>query len=119
MISCLTVICLFIEFFIKFSYHLLFVWWCQLKRILNTINEFFFVSGQEEKEGNVLNGDLIINLNNLITNIDKFVVCKECAQERELQIKSEEGSRYAALIWYSINFQWVFGMQLIGAGEIE
>ena len=24
--------------------------------------------------------------------------------------------RYAALIWYSINFQWVFGMQLIGIG---
>ena len=24
--------------------------------------------------------------------------------------------RYAALIWYSINFQWVFGMQLIGGG---
>ena len=24
--------------------------------------------------------------------------------------------RYAALIWYSINFQWVFGMQLIGCG---
>ena len=24
--------------------------------------------------------------------------------------------RYAVLIWYSINFQWVFGMQLIGGG---
>ena len=24
--------------------------------------------------------------------------------------------RYAALIWYSINFQWVFGMQQIGGG---
>ena len=47
-------------------------------------------SDQEEKEGDVLNGNRIINLNNLITNIDKFLVCKECAQERELQIKSEE-----------------------------
>ena len=37
-----------------------------------------------------LNGDRIINLKNLITNIDKFLVCKECAQERELQIKLEE-----------------------------
>ena len=27
--------------------------------------------------------------------------------------------RYAALIWYSINFQWVFGMQLIGGGGRE
>ena len=27
--------------------------------------------------------------------------------------------RYAALIWYSINFQWVFGMQLIGGEGIE
>ena len=30
---------------------------------------------------------------------------------------SEPG--YAALIWYSINFQWVFGMQLIGCGGRE
>ena len=27
--------------------------------------------------------------------------------------------RYAALIWYSINFQWVFGIQLIGGGWRE
>ena len=27
--------------------------------------------------------------------------------------------RYAALIWYSINFQWVFGMQLIRIGGRE
>ena len=27
--------------------------------------------------------------------------------------------QYAALIWYSINFQWVFGMQLIGGGGRE
>ena len=27
--------------------------------------------------------------------------------------------RYAALIWYSISFQWVFGMQLIGGGGRE
>ena len=39
-------------------------------------------SDQEEKEGDVLNGNRIINLNNLITNIDNFLVCKECAQER-------------------------------------
>ena len=47
-------------------------------------------SDQEEKEGDLLNGNRIINLKNLITNIDKFLVCKECAQERELQIKLEE-----------------------------
>ena len=46
-------------------------------------------SEQEEKEGDVPNGNHIINLKNLITNIDKFLVCKECAQERELQIKLE------------------------------
>ena len=33
-------------------------------------------SNQEEKEGDVLNGNIIINLNNLITNIDNFLVCK-------------------------------------------
>ena len=45
---------------------------------------------QEEKEVDVLNGNRIINLNNLITNIDTFLVCKECAHERELQIKLVE-----------------------------
>ena len=44
-------------------------------------------SDKEEKEGDLLNGNRIINLKNFITNIDTFLVCKECAQERELQIK--------------------------------
>ena len=47
-------------------------------------------SDQEEKQGDVLNGNRIINLNNVITNIDDFLVCKECAHERGLQIKLEE-----------------------------
>ena len=47
-------------------------------------------SDQEEKEGDLLNGNHSINLNNLIINIDTFLVCKECAQVRELQIKLEE-----------------------------
>ena len=47
-------------------------------------------SDQEENEGYVLNGNRIINLKNLITNIYKFLVYKECAQEGELQIKLEE-----------------------------
>ena len=33
-------------------------------------------SDQEEKEKYVLNGNHIINLKNLISNIDKFLVCK-------------------------------------------
>ena len=45
---------------------------------------------QEEKEGDLLNGNSNTNLKNLITNKDKFLMCKECAQERELQIKLEE-----------------------------
>ena len=44
-------------------------------------------SDQEEKEGDVLNGNRSINLKNLITNIDNFFVFKECAHERELKIK--------------------------------
>ena len=47
-------------------------------------------SDQEEKEGDVLNGNRIINLKNLISNMDKFLVCKESSQGRELQIKVEE-----------------------------
>ena len=43
-------------------------------------------SNQEEKEGDVLNSNRIINLKNFITNMDKILVCKECAQDRELQI---------------------------------
>ena len=46
-------------------------------------------SDQEEKEGDVINSNCIINLKNLITNKD-FLVSKECAQERELQIKLEQ-----------------------------
>ena len=41
-------------------------------------------SDQEEKEGDVLNGNRIINLKNFNTNMDKFLVRKECAQEMEL-----------------------------------
>ena len=33
-------------------------------------------SDEEEKEGDVLNGNRIINLKNLISNIDNFLVCK-------------------------------------------
>ena len=36
------------------------------------------------------------------------------------QTKHHSGdSRYNSLIWYSINVQWVFGMQLIGGGGRE
>ena len=33
-------------------------------------------SDQEEKEGDVINGNRSVNLKNLITNIDTFLVCK-------------------------------------------
>ena len=39
-------------------------------------------SDKEEKEGDVLNGNCIINKKNLITNIDNVLVCKKCTQER-------------------------------------
>ena len=39
-------------------------------------------SDQEEKEGDLLKGDIIINLNDLIIDIDKILVCKDCAHER-------------------------------------
>ena len=63
-------------------------------------------SDQEEKEGDVLNGNCIINLNNLITNIDNVLVCKECAQERELKIKlKEERDVESSLIMLRIIFR--------------
>ena len=34
-------------------------------------------SDQEKKEGDVLNGNHIINLKNLITKVDTFLVCKK------------------------------------------
>ena len=43
-------------------------------------------SDQEEKEGDLLNDNRIINQKNFITNMDKFLVSKECAQGRDLQI---------------------------------
>ena len=57
-------------------------------------------SDQEEKEVDVLNGNRIINLKNFITNIDKFLVCKEFAKERELQIKLEEERDVENFIYY-------------------
>ena len=39
------------------------------------------ISDQEEKEGDLLNCNRIINLDNFIMIIDKFLLCKECAQE--------------------------------------
>ena len=53
--------------------------------------------------------------------------CNKKKQEKRLsnhhlpqQTKHHSGdSRYNELIWYSINFQWVFRMQLIGGGERE
>ena len=57
-------------------------------------------SDQEEKEGDVLNGNHIINLNNLIIKIDTFLVCKECAYERELQIKLEEERDIEKIVEY-------------------
>ena len=47
-------------------------------------------SDQEEKERDLPNGNRIINLNNLITNIDKCLVCKEFSQERGIHIKLEQ-----------------------------
>ena len=47
-------------------------------------------SDQEGKQGYLLNGNGIIKLKNVITNMDTFLVCKEFAQERDLQIKLEE-----------------------------
>ena len=48
-------------------------------------------SDQEEREGYLLNSNQIINLHNLITYIDEILVCKECAQERDLQMELEGG----------------------------
>ena len=39
-------------------------------------------SDQEEKEGDILNDNRIINLKNFITNIDNVLVCKEWVQDR-------------------------------------
>ena len=50
-------------------------------------------SDREEKEGDLLNGNRVINLKNLIINIDKILVRKQCAQKREIQIKLEEEKR--------------------------
>ena len=48
----------------------------------------------------MLNGNLIINLKNLIRNINKNLVCKECAQERVLQITVEEGKEQENFVAY-------------------
>ena len=37
-------------------------------------------SDQEEKMADILNGNHIITLINLVINVDKCLVCRECAQ---------------------------------------
>ena len=59
---------------------------------------------QEEKEGDLLKGNRIINLNNLSTNIEKFLLCEEFVKERELQIKLEEGKEQENFIVYVENY---------------
>ena len=59
---------------------------------------------QEEKEGDVLKGNRVINLENLSTNIEKFLLCKECVKERELQIKLEEVKEQENFIAYVDNY---------------
>ena len=54
---------------------------------------------QEEKEGDLLSNH-IINLKNLITNIDTFLVHKECAQDKDLHIKLEEGKEQESFVAY-------------------
>ena len=55
---------------------------------------------QEEKEGDVLKGNRIINPKNLSTNIEYFLLCKECVKEREPQITLEEGKDQENFIAY-------------------
>ena len=43
----------------------------------------------------------------MITNIDKFLVCKECEQERELQIKLEEEIDVENFIDYIEAYFWL------------
>ena len=55
---------------------------------------------QEKKEGDVLKGNRVINLNNLSTNREKCLFCKEFVKERELQIKVEEVKEQENFIAY-------------------
>ena len=41
----------------------------------------------KEKEGDNLRVNSLINLKTLTTNIEKLVVCRQCAQEKALQMK--------------------------------
>ena len=59
---------------------------------------------QKEKDGDLLNSKSITNLDNFITNIDKFLVCKEFAQERDLQIKLEEGKEQEKSVDYAEDY---------------
>ena len=43
-----------------------------------------------EKVGDNLSGNRLINLKILTTNIEKFIACQTCAQEKAIQIKPEE-----------------------------
>ena len=47
-------------------------------------------SDNEEKEGDNISGNSLINLNTLTTNTEIFLVLQQFSQEKALQMKSEE-----------------------------
>ena len=58
-------------------------WKSQIHKETNLGYDMIFESvksDQEEKEGHLLNVNCVININDLITNIYKVLVCKEFAQ---------------------------------------
>ena len=56
-------------------------------------------SDQEEKEGDVLNSNRIINLKNLISNIDNFWCAKNVHRGRNYR-KIRGGKRRRKLLWF-------------------
>ena len=54
----------------------------------------------EEKEGDNISGNRLINLKISTTNKGKVFVCQKCAQEKDLQMKLEEERYQESFIYY-------------------
>ena len=54
----------------------------------------------EEKYGDNIIGNPLINLKRLTTNIEKLLVCQQCEQDNALQMKLEEGKYQEKFISY-------------------
>ena len=65
-----------------------------------------FCSDNEEKQGDNLTGNPVVNLQNFTTNIEKILVRRKCTHEEPLQMKIYQEN----FIYYVEDYFWLYFM---------